>query len=76
MDRKTRKSKLMLQVEGQHGKPLEVLLRERHRALGNYTLVAAELGLPAPTVYYWFRKFNIPLSRYVVPEDQPSEVPV
>lgn len=68
VERRERKSPLMLQVEERFGQPLPDLLRERHRALGNYTLVAAELDLSAPTVYYWFRKFNIPLSRYVVPD--------
>lgn len=65
--RRNRRTPLMRKVEEQFGKPLPDLLRERHRALGNYTLVALELGVPAPTVYYWFRKFDVPLSRYVVP---------
>jgi transcriptional regulator with PAS, ATPase and Fis domain len=73
--RHERKSKLMLRIEEEQGRPLEVVLRERHRALGNYTKVADELGVPSPTVYYWFRKFDIPLSQYTIPGDVPSEVP-
>jgi transposase-like protein len=73
--RTERKSKLMLRIEEEQGRPLEVVLRERHRVLGNYAKVADELGVSPPTVYYWFRKFDIPLSQYVVPDDLPREVP-
>lgn len=67
MERKERKSTLMLRIEQEQGKALPDLLRERHQALGNYTSVAEELGVPAATVYYWFRKFNVPLNQYMVP---------
>ncbi len=67
MERRLRKSKLMLEVERRHGRPLEVLLRELHVQTGNYVRVAEALGVQPATVYYWFRKFDIPLSRFVVP---------
>lgn len=74
-DPRLRRSTLMRAIEERYGKPLPDLLRERHQALGNYTLVAIELGIPAPTVYYWFKKFNVPLSRYVIPgTEEPQRV--
>ncbi len=68
MGKQERKSRLILQVEEQYGRPIEELLRERHRALGNYVKVAEEIGVKPSTVYYWFRTLGIPLSQYVVPD--------
>lgn len=65
-----RRTPLMRSIEERFGKSLPDLLRERHIALGNYTLVAEELGVPSATVYYWFRKFGVPLSRFVVPGEE------
>jgi hypothetical protein len=74
--RKNRRTPLMRRVEEQFGKSLPDLLRERHRVLGNYVLVAEELGVPAATVYYWFRKFDVPLSQFMVPtESDTDQVP-
>jgi hypothetical protein len=74
-NRKRRKTGRMLEVEARLGRPVEEVLRERHRALGNYAKVAEELDLPPSTVYNWMLRFGIPLSEFVVPDDLPLEVP-
>lgn len=71
--RKNRRTPLMRKVEERFGKSLPDLLRERHRALGNYVLVAEELGVPPATAYYWFRKFDVPLSQFMVPGEAEAE---
>lgn len=68
-DPRLRRSKQMLEVEAKYGKPLPELLRELHRELGSHHAVAEYLGIPSPTVYYWFRKFDVPLNRFMVPEE-------
>ena len=68
-----RKTKLMLRVEKDHGRPLEVLLPERVNDVG-LSATAEELNVSKATLGYWLLKLGISVRRIAVSSDEVVEI--
>ena len=68
-----RKTKLMLRVEKDHGRPLEVLLPERVNDVG-LSATAEELNVSKATLGYWLLKLGISVKRIAVSPDEVVEI--
>lgn len=68
-----RKTKLMLRVEKQNGRPLEELLPERVNDVG-LSATAEELGVSKATLGYWLLKLGISVRRIAVSPDEVVEI--
>ena len=68
-----RKTKLMLRVEKDHGRPLEVLLPERVNDVG-LSATAEELNVSKATLGYWLLKLGISVRRIAVSPDEVVEI--
>lgn len=68
-----RKTKLMLRVENEHGRPLEELLPERVNEIG-LSATAGELGVSKATLGYWLLKLGISVRRIAVSPDEVVEI--
>ncbi len=68
-----RKTKLMLRVEKDNGRPLEELLPERVNDIG-LSATAEELGVSKATLGYWLLKLGISVRRIAVSRDEVVEI--
>ena len=68
-----RKTKLMLRVEKDSGRPLEELLPERVNDIG-LSATAEELGVSKATLGYWLLKLGISVRRIAVSRDEVVEI--
>ena len=68
-----RKTKLMLRVEKQNGRPLEELLPERVNDIG-LSATAEELGVSKATLGYWLLKLGISVRRIAVSPNEIVEI--
>ncbi len=68
-----RKTKLMLRVEKQNGRPLEELLPERVNDIG-LSATAEELGVSKATLGYWLLKLGISVRRIAVSPNEVVEI--
>ena len=68
-----RKTKLMLRVERERGRPLEELLPERVNDVG-LSATAEELGVSKATLGYWLLKLGISVRRIAVSPDEVVEI--
>lgn len=68
-----RKTKLMLRVEKQNGRPLEELLPERVNDVG-LSATAEELGVSKATLGYWLLKLGISVRRIAVSPNEVVEI--
>ena len=68
-----RKTKLMLRVEKDSGRPLEELLPERVNDVG-LSATAEELGVSKATLGYWLLKLGISVRRIAVSPNEVVEI--
>lgn len=68
-----RKTKLMLRVEREYGRPLEELLPERVNDVG-LSATAEELNVSKATLGYWLLKLGISVRRIAVSPDEVVEI--
>ncbi len=64
------KTKRMLMMESQHGKKLERLLPDTYNRLGDWKLVARELGVSRFTLWTWRRFMGIESRRMASVKEQ------